>query len=55
MKSWNDQITTYLKTQVPENLSDLQADQGPKVEIEFWGRRYVLELCVSFVFTAIIT
>jgi hypothetical protein len=41
VKQWNDQIQGYLKAQVVENLAELQADQGPKIEIEYWGRRYV--------------
>jgi dynein heavy chain, axonemal len=39
LKEWSDRIRAYLTSQNPSGLADLSAAEGPKVEIEYWGRR----------------
>jgi dynein heavy chain len=39
LKEWADKVRAYLNTQNTVNLADLSPSEGPKVEIEYWGRK----------------
>jgi hypothetical protein len=39
MQKWNDAIKAFLTANNPDNLGSIEPALGPKVEIEYWGRR----------------
>jgi hypothetical protein len=41
MQGWYQKIKGYLTSNNPDTLGELQPNEGPRVEIEYWGRRFV--------------
>jgi len=39
MQGWYQKIKGYLTSNNPDTLGELQPNEGPRVEIEYWGRR----------------